>query len=63
MYFSGASFASFLGLTDVGSGGQGDRWRGHSGVLTCLVPEVFFTQDNLGFITSAVAPGEVIRIF
>ena len=52
-----------LGLTDVSSGGRGDRWRRHSDFLTGLVPEVFFTQDNPEFITSAVAAGEVIRIF
>lgn len=52
-----------LGLTDVSSGGRGDGWRRHSDFLTCLVPEVFFTQDNLEFIASAVAAGEVIRTF
>lgn len=52
-----------LGLTDVSSDGRGDRSRRHSDFLTCLVPEVFFTQDNLEFITLAVAAGEVIRIF
>lgn len=41
----------------------GETGGGGTDFLTCLVPEVFFTQDNLEFITSAVAAGEVIRIF